>query len=224
MNIKNTSWDRIFRHREPSKYPFDNVVSFFFNNVPKEKPMREINILEVGCGGANNLLFMAKEGANVFGIDSSEVAINTAKKRFFKEKLKGNFIRADFRKISYPNSFFDLIIDRCAVTCVDKINSKLVFSEIRRVLKKNGKFFFNTYCKTHTSHMGGKVLSNGITSEIQTGTLVGNGNLSFFDKDEIKNQFAHPWEIISLKNKKIKEYCIKNSIHSEWEVIIKLTE
>ena len=62
MNIKNTSWDRIFRHKEPSKYPFDNVVSFFFNNVPKEKPIREINILEVGCGGANNLLFMAKEG------------------------------------------------------------------------------------------------------------------------------------------------------------------
>ena len=56
---------KIFTQRDPSFYPFDNVVTFLFRNYPKDK-QSEINILEVGCGGGNNLRFAAREGFNVF--------------------------------------------------------------------------------------------------------------------------------------------------------------
>ena len=37
MNHFNTVWEDVFR-RDPSFYPFDNVVTFLFRNYPKDKP------------------------------------------------------------------------------------------------------------------------------------------------------------------------------------------
>ena len=81
--------------------------------------------------------------------------------------------------------------------------AKKVFSEIFRVLKHKGKFFFNSYSDPYTSCQFGKQLTNGLTTDIQDGTLVGNGDLSFYAKEELLDNFSSPWEIQELKLKKL---------------------
>ena len=221
MNHFNPVWEDIFSQRDPSFYPFDNVVTFLFRNYPKDKPRSEINILEVGCGGGNNLRFAAREGFNVFGIDGSKRALKIAEQRFANENLSGEFIHGDFSSLPYEDNFFDIVIDRCSIVCVSKIAAKTVFSEIFRVLKQGGKFFFNPYSDLHTSCQFGKQLTNGITTNINHGTLVGNGDLSFYAKQELLDIFSSPWKIQELKLKKIiNESSDRNDIHAEWELIL----
>ena len=88
MNHFNTVWEDIFSRRDPSFYPFDNVVTFCLEITLKISQGGEINILEVGCGGGNNLRFAAREGFNVFGIDGSKRALRIAKQRFADENFK----------------------------------------------------------------------------------------------------------------------------------------
>lgn len=221
MKNFNTVWEDIFKQRNPSFYPFDNVVSFVFRNLPKDKPRNEVNILEVGCGGGNNLRFAAREGFNVYGVDGSKRALEIAQKRFNEENLKGEFKHGDFTFLDYEDNFFDIVIDRCSIVCVDKIAAQQTFDEIYRVLKRKGKFFFNLYSDDHTSCVTAKQLENGLTTNISEGVLVGNGDLSFYNKTELLNYFSSPWK---LKEMKLKKYTNElddyESLHSEWELII----
>ena len=107
MENFNPIWEEIFSHRDPSYYPYDNVVSFVFKNYPRNKPKNKINILEVGCGGGNNMLFLAQEGFNAFGIDGSNRALDVAKKRFSAAGLKATFINGDFTDLPFEDNFFD---------------------------------------------------------------------------------------------------------------------
>ena len=221
MKNYNTVWDEIFEERNPSSYPFDNVVSFLFRNYPKDKPKEKVKILEVGCGGGNNMWFASREGFDTYGIDGSKRAIEIAKKRFLEDNLNGNFIQGDFTNLPYEDNFFDIVIDRCSIVCVNKNISKQVFSEIFRVMGIGGSFFFNSYADNHTSCIEGLELSNGITTNINSGSLVGNGDLSFFNRQELLDRFSLPWKIISMKQKNIVDLIDnRNEVHAEWELIL----
>ena len=191
-------WNDVFSRRSPSFYPYDNVVSFVFQNKPKDQLSNKIKILEVGCGGGNNLWFAAKEGFDVKGIDISEKAIEIAKNRFEKENLKGSFYVGDFLKLPFKDEEFDLIIDRCSTVCVDKKQVKIVIQEIYRVLKQGGKFFYNTYSDKHSSYSEGTKLKNGSVTNINSGSLAGLGDLCFYNESEIKKQFDKIWKIMFL--------------------------
>ena len=221
MKNYNTVWDEIFKERNPSSYPFDNVVSFLFRNYPRNKPKEKIKILEVGCGGGNNMWCAAREGFEVHGIDGSGRAIEIAKNRFLEDNLNGNFIQGDFTELPFKDDFFDIVIDRCSIVCVDKISAQKTFNEIFRVLKKKGKFFFNSYSDDHTSCVKAELLDNGITTNINSGSLVGSGDLSFYNEKELLAKFSLPWEIISMKHKNIIDLIDdKKEVHAEWELIL----
>ena len=84
-----------------------------------------------------------------------------------------------------------------------------------------GSFFFNSYADNHTSCIEGLELSNGITTNINSGSLVGNGDLSFYNRQELLDRFSLPWKIISMKQKNIVDLIDnRNEVHAEWELIL----
>lgn len=221
MKNYNPVWDKIFTQREPSSYPFDNVVSFVFRNFPKNKPRNKINILEVGCGGGNNMLFLAQEGFNAYGIDGSKNALDIAKKRFSLMGLDATFIHGDFTNLPFQEGFFDLVIDRGAICCVDKTAAIKAIEQIHNVLLKNGKFLFNPYGDQHTSCTTGIEGTNGITTGIKNGTLVNVGDISFYNKDELFKIFTpDKWLIKSMRMKHFSELSIEKELHEEYELNI----
>ena len=60
------------------KYIKDNIIQHF-NIKLKKIPLKNINILDVGCGGGLISVPMKRLGANVVGIDASLKNINVAK-------------------------------------------------------------------------------------------------------------------------------------------------
>ncbi|MCS7284553.1 MAG: class I SAM-dependent methyltransferase [Hydrogenobacter thermophilus] len=215
-------WEELRREgKQTARYPYDKVISFVFRYHPKQKERSEVHILEVGCGAGNNLWTLAMEGFKVYGIDGSETAISLAKDTFKKLGLQGEFTVGDFTsRLPYPDNFFDLVIDRGSITCVDYEDAKSVVSEVRRVLKQGGYFFFNPYAKTHTSYTTSSNKLNDRFVLTEKGPIAGTGYVCFYDKEDVTEIIKEGWEILELKELSLVNHT-DGSVHGEWEVVAK---
>ncbi len=193
-------WEEKYKAGHQQRAPWDEVVSFLFRNIPKNRPRTNIRILEVGCGTGSNLWFAAKEGFDVYGIDGSPTAIEVARKRFTEDKLKGDLRVGDFTELPYDDSQFDLIIDRYALSCCGTTAIKKAINEIHRVLKPGGKFFFTPASEEDESWRSGRRGDDGVIVDIQQGHNAGVGQLRFLSRDEIDDFLPRKiWDIQSIE-------------------------
>lgn len=119
---------------------------FFNSYVPNWKGLK---VLDVGCGGGLACEFLAKRGANVFGIDLSFTSIKAAQEHAQKSDLLIDYKWGTAEDLPYEENTFD------AVVCFDVLEHiadlEKVISEAYRVLKRNGMFLFDTINRTFKS-------------------------------------------------------------------------
>ena len=131
------------------KYIKDNIVkNFKLNSI--NKPLKKIDILDIGCGGGLLSEPMCRLGANVVGIDASQKNINVAKYHARKNKLKINYICAS-PEILKINKKFDVILNMEIVEHIEDIN--FFIKKSSELLKKNGLMFIATLNKTLKSYV-----------------------------------------------------------------------
>lgn len=93
-------------------------------------------VLDIGCGPGNTSSAIASVGANVTGIDFSHKMVEVANAKYPGIKFK----QADAENIPVEDDSMDAVVASYVVHHL--ANPVKVFSEIRRVLKPNGKFAF----------------------------------------------------------------------------------
>ncbi len=114
------------------------------------KSLKNIKVLDIGCGGGLLCEPLSKLGAKVIGIDASERNIKIAKTHAKKSKLKINYYCAS------PENFiskekFDVVLNMEIVEHVEDVN--LFLKESSKFLKKNGIMFIATLNKTLKSYI-----------------------------------------------------------------------
>ena len=75
------------------KYIKENIIKDF-NINHSDKPLKNIKLLDIGCGGGLLSEPMCRLGANVVGIDASKKNIEVAKFHAKKNKLKIDIMEA----------------------------------------------------------------------------------------------------------------------------------
>lgn len=107
--------------------------------VEKVKKNKSVRFLDYGCGTGIYSILPAKEGAEVHGIDISEESIKLARELagYYNVEKKTSFSVMDCEETSFSDNFFDIIFNCGSLSCLDK---KKAYSEIRRLLKKDGFF------------------------------------------------------------------------------------
>ncbi|PKN29300.1 MAG: 3-demethylubiquinone-9 3-O-methyltransferase [Deltaproteobacteria bacterium HGW-Deltaproteobacteria-21] len=110
---------------------------------------RDVEVLDVGCGGGYVCEFLARRGAVVSGTDIMAEAIQEARAHAAQENLKIEYHPCTAERLPLNDHTVD------AVTCVDVLehvsNKAQTLSEIHRVLKPGGWIFFDTFNKTFWS-------------------------------------------------------------------------
>lgn len=212
-------WEEKYSRGHSQQYPWDIVVSYIFNNFPREKKKEQVKILEVGCGTGANLWFAAREGFSVTGVDGSASAIEYAKNRFAADNLSGDFRVNNFTNLSFDDESFDLVIDRGALVCCGFSGGRQAVEEIYRVLKPKGKFLFNPYSDKHSSSVSGENGPDGVRINISEGALKGVGQLCFYTRKDIDALFEKKWEILSLEHMTTVDELKTMRIHAEWRVV-----
>ena len=131
------------------KYIKENIIKTF-NLENKKNPLKNVKILDVGCGGGLLSEPMCRLGAEVTGIDASDKNINVAKIHSKKNDLKINYF------CSSPENFkikdkFDVILNMEIVEHVEDVSFFL--KSCNNLLKKNGIMFVATLNKTLKSYI-----------------------------------------------------------------------
>jgi 2-polyprenyl-6-hydroxyphenyl methylase/3-demethylubiquinone-9 3-methyltransferase len=130
------------------RYIKDNIIKDF-NLKISDKPLKKINILDIGCGGGLLAEPMCRLGANVVGIDASKKNIEIAKFHAKKNKLKIDYKAASPETLKTKKKF-DVILNMEIVEHVDDID--FFIKESSKLLKKNGLMFVATLNKTLKSY------------------------------------------------------------------------
>lgn len=126
-------------------FPDDDVVlSELVNVFPN---FSELKILEVGCGGGERLLWLKLQGADVFGVDPSNSAIEFAVENGVTAKVG----TAD--NLPFDSSEFDIVIIGFCLYLCDRQDLFLISAEINRVLKPTAWLaILDFYKKNHSSN------------------------------------------------------------------------
>ena len=148
------------------KYIKDNIIQHF-NIKSKNMPLKNINILDIGCGGGLISVPMKKLGANVVGIDASLKNINIAKTHSKKNNLKIKYICSSPEKLKI-NKKFDILLMLETVEHVNDIN--LFVKKSSKFLKKNGLMFIATLNRTLKSYIFAIVGAEYILNWLPIGT------------------------------------------------------
>ena len=130
-------------------YIKENIIKTFKINQNRT-PLKNIKVLDIGCGGGLLAEPMCRLGAEVTAIDASEKNINVAKLHSKKNNLKINYICTSPEKLQIKNKF-DVILNMEIVEHVEDVNFFLKSSS--KLLKKNGIMFIATLNKTLKSYI-----------------------------------------------------------------------
>lgn len=132
-------WDKIFQKEGKvflnPQVDLPQIVELFKQRKAKK-------VLDLGCGTGRHLVYLAKEGFDVYGIDNSENGIKIAKNWLKEENLKAHLKVSDiYKKLPYKDDFFDAIISTNVLHHNTITNIRKLIKEIERVLKPKGLIF-----------------------------------------------------------------------------------
>jgi ubiquinone/menaquinone biosynthesis C-methylase UbiE len=133
--MKNTINTTTKRDYEIRKAGFDVLIN------PND--LRNKRILDIGCGFGAFLMYALEKGAKeVSGVEISEQDLKTAKKSLQAKNVilkEGSAINLPF-----PDSYFDTVVSFEVLEHIPKNTELKMFSEINRVLKKEGILYLST--------------------------------------------------------------------------------
>jgi len=107
-----------------------------------------MKVLDLGCGKGELVVFAARLGAEVWGVDYSKAAIQLAKKSicFLPNKMRARvkLSHQDFKKLKLPVDYYDRIIAVALIEHIRPWEVDILFDKAKKALKKNGKLIIHT--------------------------------------------------------------------------------
>ena len=165
---------------ERIKYIKDNTIKHF-NLTNKDKPFKNLSILDIGCGGGLLSEPMSRLGGNVTGIDASEKNIISAKFHAKQNNLNISYFCNSPENFK-SNKKFDLVLNMEIVEHVEDVN--FFIKKSSELLKKNGLMFVATLNRTLKSYIFAIIGAEYILRWLPIGTHEWN---KFLTPEELSN-------------------------------------
>ncbi len=167
------------------KYIKEKVMNHF-NINSKSQPLKNIELLDIGCGGGLLSEPMCRLGAKVTAIDASKKNIDVANYHSKKNNLKINYKCSSPEKINL-NKKFDVILNMEIVEHVASVD--LFVHNCSELIKRNGMMFISTINRNLKSYLFAVIGAEYILRLLPIGT-------------HDWNKFITPSELEIITNKK----------------------
>ena len=128
----------------------DKLVSHFKLNPNTEKPLKDLKILDIGCGGGMLCEPLNRLGAKITGIDASENNIEVAKLHSKEMNLNIEYICCSPENLNMSDKF-DVILNMEVVEHVSNVN--LFIKKCSELIQKRGVMFVATINKNLKSYL-----------------------------------------------------------------------
>ncbi|MBR9679752.1 MAG: methyltransferase domain-containing protein [Candidatus Altiarchaeota archaeon] len=119
-------------------------------------------LLDLGCGLGADAIFFAETGFEVTALDFSKTGLEALKSR--KGALAIEMIEADLKDdlSEFKDSGFDIVYSRLSLQYFSHDETSKIFSEIKRILKPAGWFFFMVKSTSDPEYGKGEKLENDV--------------------------------------------------------------
>ena len=188
------------------EYILDTTLSNFKIDKDKKYPLRNLKILDIGCGGGLISEPMTRLGAAVTGIDASSKNINTAKAHAKKNNLNITYLNCQPEDLDTKNKY-DIILNLEVVEHVENLD--LYLESCFYLLKPKGIMFTATLNRTLTSYVKAIVGAEYILKWLPIGTHDWN---KFLKPEELEKKLTNlNFSIINLTGLSF------NPLFQEWK-------
>ena len=132
------------------KFIKEKLVFYYKRNLNSEQPLKELKILDIGCGGGLLCEPLSRLGASMTGIDASKNNIKVAKLHSKEMNLNIKYIHSSPENLNFKNEF-DVILNMEIVEHVSNVN--LFIQNCSKLIKKDGIMFVATINKNLKSYI-----------------------------------------------------------------------
>ena len=167
------------------KYILDKCTSHFKIDKKEDKPLKSLNILDIGCGGGLVSEPMSRLGAKVTGIDASSRNIEIAKIHSKKSGLNIKYLNTSPEKKEI-NEKFDVVLNLEVVEHVENLD--LFLKSTSELLRKDGIMFVATINRTFESYIKAIIGAEYILRWLPIGT---HDWQKFLKPEEIQQRFKN---------------------------------
>jgi 2-polyprenyl-6-hydroxyphenyl methylase / 3-demethylubiquinone-9 3-methyltransferase len=143
-------------------------ITSLTKNHFKIESLKDIKTLDIGCGGGLISEPLTRLGANVTGIDASEINIEVAKKHALESNLEINYQAILAETLEKTQEKYDLIL---ALEIIEHVENIEYFIETCcKLLAPNGLLIFSTINQTVKSFLQSIVAAEYILRWVPQGT------------------------------------------------------
>ena len=120
---------------------FAQIDIYLFDQLLRGNIRQGMRVLDAGCGHGRNLVYLHREGYEIFASDQSPAAIERT--RALLPNLPANNLRVEpIEAISYPDATFDLVLCSAVLHFArDDTHFNAMLHNLWRVLKPGGLLF-----------------------------------------------------------------------------------
>ena len=160
-------------------------------------------VLDIGCGPGEFTLRVGRNAKSVTGIDTSEVALELARRHLARSRLKNIiFGYGNARKLPFPDHSFDLVYSRRGPASDSKHN----LTEVLRVLTRGGTFMEITI---------------GERDKQNVAQIFGRGQMLGF-KGQVSTVKKRWLEKVGFKTATARDYVATEVFHSLSDLVMRL--
>ncbi len=135
------------------------ILKSLNKNMSTTRPLKNLNILDIGCGGGILCEPLKRLGAEVVGIDTNVFAIEVAKKHAENNGLSVDYYHSSIENFKSKKKF-DLI------TCMEVLehvnNIDIFIKSLKPILKKNSILVGSTINKTLRSYLKAIIMAENL--------------------------------------------------------------
>jgi SAM-dependent methyltransferase len=152
---------------------FGNIDIYLFDQVLRGRIRPGMRVLDAGCGGGRNLVYLLREGFDVSAVDEDTQAVAAVRQiaAALAPALDGQQIRVGaIEHLPFPDASFDVVISNAVLHFArDDAHFDAMVGEMWRVLRPGGMLFARLASSIGMTqpleHVGGRhyILPDGTT-------------------------------------------------------------
>ena len=157
-------------HLNPTRLSYikQQICDHFDRDVEALDSYKDLDMIDIGCGGGLVCEPLARLGGNVSGIDADENAINVATEHAVKSDLDINYEAASSEKLLKKEKRYDVVL---ALEVIEHVSDPSLFvKSVLELCKPDGLVIFSTLNRTPKSYALGIVAAEYILRWVPAGT------------------------------------------------------
>jgi len=128
-------------------------VSYYLRDRYTTDQQRKLHFLELGCGAGSNLVWLARRGIKISGVDIAANALALAKRNLEDAGCAdriGRLVEASVTDVPLEDGSIDGILEACVFQHLRREERARAFAEVCRLLKPGGLFVGYMLAEAHT--------------------------------------------------------------------------